>query len=41
MSGVGVGAFLGEARLSVVESSEYSGVVGSVGPWICSCEDVL
>ena len=40
MSIGGVGGFLGEARLSVVESSKYSGVVGSVGPWICSCEAV-
>ena len=32
--------FLGEAWLSVVESSECSGVVGSVGPWICSCGGV-
>ena len=30
--GVEVVFFLGEARLSVVESSEYGGVVGSVGP---------
>ena len=28
----GVVGFLGEARPSVVESSEYGGVVGSVGP---------
>ena len=32
VSGVEVGAFLGEARLSVVDSSKYGGVVGSVGP---------
>ena len=40
VSTVGVGAFLGEARMSVVESSECSGVVGSFGPWIDSCRDV-
>ena len=40
VSRVGVGAFLGEARMSVVESSECSGVVGSFGPWIDSCRDV-
>ena len=33
----GVVGFLGEARPSVVESSECSGVVGSVGPCIYSC----
>ena len=35
---------LGEARPSVVESSEYDGVVGSIGawigPWIYSCGGV-
>ena len=36
----GVVGFLGEARPSVVESSEYGGVVGSIGPWIDSCRDV-
>ena len=33
----GVVGSLGEARPSVVESSEFSGVVGSVGPCIYSC----
>ena len=36
----GVVGFLGEARPSVVESSECSGVVGSVGPCIYSCGGV-
>ena len=33
----GVAVSLGEARPSVVESSECSGVVGSFGPCIYSC----
>ena len=36
----GVVGSLGEARPSVVESSECSGVVGSVGPCIYSCGGV-
>ena len=34
---IGVVVCLGEARPSVVESSECSGVVGSFGPCIYSC----
>ena len=40
----GIVGSLGEARPSVVESSEYDGVVGSIGawigPWIYSCGGV-
>ena len=37
----GIVGSLGEARPSVVESSECSGVVGSFGPCIYSCGDDL